>query len=427
MKKGMVACLLVALILVFSVPIRASGGGIHTVQPGQTLSSIARQYGVDVGALARANGIVNLNHIYVGQRLTIPKVSAVVPSGGYVVQPGDTLYSIARRYGVTVWAIAQANGIRDLGRIYVGQRLVIPGQTPAPTPAPSQAPVTATSGWRGQYYAGTTPSGGPIFVRNDAAINFRWGTGSPDPRLPHDQFSVAWTRTIAFQGGLYRFSVTADDGARVWINGRLIIDGWKVQPETTYTADVILTPGNHLVAVDYFDELGVAAIKFSFVRLGAAPPIVVTPAPGTPTPAPSTTPAPAPSATPTTPAQGQGWLGQYFDNRALAGSPVGVRLDPAIGFEWGTGSPMSGVPSENFSVRWTRTLSFDAGTYVFCAMVDDGVRIYVRNQLVVDAWHASNSVNYCNTVTLPGGDHPVVVEYYDGGGEALIYVWWERR
>ncbi len=426
MKKALVACLLVTLILVFALPIRASGDGIHIVRAGQTLYSISRMYGVDIWTLARLNGITNLNHIYVGQRLRLPTTTPVLPSGLYVVRAGDTLYSIARRYGVTVWAIAQANGIYDLGRIYVGQRLVIPGHTVVPTPSPvtpapvTPAPVTPAPAatWRGAYFAGTTPVGGPVFVRNDAAINFRWGTGSPDPRLPVDRFSVRWTRTIAFVGGLYRFTVRTDDGARVWIDGRLILDGWRVQPETTYTADVILTPGDHLVAVEYFEETGVAAIQFSFERLGPAPPIVVTPAPPTPTPVPSATPTPAPTTA---------WLGHYFDNPNLAGQPAATRMDPAISFDWGLQAPMTGLPRDYFSVRWTRTATFEQGTYVFCATSDDGVRIYVGGKLVVDAWHGSNSVTYCNELAMTAGTHPVIVEYYDAQAFALIRVWWERR
>jgi LysM repeat protein len=386
----------------------ASGSTIHVVQPGQTLFSIARWYGVDLWALARYNGILNPNYIYVGQRLAIPAAARPVPSGRiYVVKRGDTLTRIASIYGVSVWSIAEANGIYNLQMIYVGQRLVIPGTAPAPAPRPTATPKPSSSGaWKGEYFAGTTPSGGPRFVRYDSAINFHWGVAAPDPRLGVDEFSAHWTRSFLFKGGLYRFKVTVDDGARVWVDGNLILDAWQIQPETDYQVDVVLSPGYHIIAVDYFDAQAVATIQFSFSRLGPAPHA---------TPTPTATPAPT------------GWYGAYYNNPDLAGSPAATRVDPAIGFEWGTGTPIGGVAADHFSVRWTRTASFFDDNYAFCAMSDDGVRIYLDGHLVLDEWHASNSVAYCAEADVSGGNHKVTVEYYEDGGNALIYVWWERR
>ena len=101
--------------------------GVHIVRQGETLRSIANMYGMTVDAIARANGIVNANYIWVGQRLTIPGGGAA-PEGGqtYVVQPGDTLASIAVQFGTTAWAIANANNLPNVNIIYVGQTLRIP-------------------------------------------------------------------------------------------------------------------------------------------------------------------------------------------------------------------------------------------------------------------------------------------------------------
>jgi putative chitinase len=101
------------------------------VQRGDTLYSIARRYGTTVQAIALANKIANPSLIYVGQQLTIPGGSTTPPppppSGQvHIVQRGETLYSIARRYGTTHWAIAMANNLANPNVIYVGQRLVIP-------------------------------------------------------------------------------------------------------------------------------------------------------------------------------------------------------------------------------------------------------------------------------------------------------------
>jgi len=94
----------------------------HIVQQGETLWSIARLYGVTPQAIAQANGLVNPNLIYPGQRLLIPMPGAIV----HVVRAGETLSSIGRLYGVSPFAIAQANNLMNPDLIYVGQRLVIP-------------------------------------------------------------------------------------------------------------------------------------------------------------------------------------------------------------------------------------------------------------------------------------------------------------
>jgi|GEM_PF-367852 len=131
--------LLLAQLLLSAGPVRADT--IHIVRPGETLSSIARMYGVSVQAIINANGLSNPNLIYVGQRLRIP--GGGPPAGGsgcvvYTVKRGDTLAAIAWRYGVTVSAIVAANDLRNPNVIYIGQRLCIPAIAP---PQPCQPTV----------------------------------------------------------------------------------------------------------------------------------------------------------------------------------------------------------------------------------------------------------------------------------------------
>ncbi len=100
----------------------------HIVQRGEWVYSIARRYGVSPEAIIRANNLRPPNYIIVpGQRLIIPEDGGAPPPAGrvHVVKAGETLYSIAVRYGTTVEAIKRANGLRS-NIIYVGQRLIIP-------------------------------------------------------------------------------------------------------------------------------------------------------------------------------------------------------------------------------------------------------------------------------------------------------------
>jgi LysM repeat protein len=136
-----------------------STGFYYTVQRGDTLSRIAWRYGTTVQAIVQANGIVNPNLIFYGQRLWIPSSSGGwYGSTVYIVQRGDTLYAIARRYGTTYQRIAAANGLHYPYTIYVGQRLTIPGSgTPPP---PSQRVYIVQRGdtlWAIAIRYGTTP------------------------------------------------------------------------------------------------------------------------------------------------------------------------------------------------------------------------------------------------------------------------------
>ena len=128
-----------------AVPAVPQASGVyHTVVPGNTLSGLARWYGTTVQAIMQANGLHSTT-IFVGQVLFIPTGGGGGGGGGghhcsqtYVVRPGDTLSGIARWFGVSTSALAQANGISNPSRIYVGQRLCIPsGYFPPDPPRPS--------------------------------------------------------------------------------------------------------------------------------------------------------------------------------------------------------------------------------------------------------------------------------------------------
>lgn len=129
----------------------ASSDFYYVVQPGQTLSSIARAYGVTVWALVNANGISNPNRIYVGQALWIPAADSSMPgsipgcSTYHVVQRGDTLSGIAAWFGVNTWSLAAVNGIANANTIWVGMKLCIPSAYGNP------GPVTGTGYYTVRY------------------------------------------------------------------------------------------------------------------------------------------------------------------------------------------------------------------------------------------------------------------------------------
>ena len=128
----------------------------YVVQPGDTLSSIARSFNTTVSAIVSANNITNPNLIYAGQTLIIPTGGGgeppppppspqPPPSGDctYVVQQGDTLSRIAVGYNTTVANLAALNGISNPNLIYAGQVLKVPCDTGGPQPPPPPPPPTS--------------------------------------------------------------------------------------------------------------------------------------------------------------------------------------------------------------------------------------------------------------------------------------------
>lgn len=114
----------VEIISVSSAPIQAPATSTYTVQSGDTLSSIAAKFGTNYQALASLNGISNPNLIYVGQVLRV-NGSANAGSVYYTVRAGDNLSAIASRYGTSYQSIASLNGLTNPNLIYVGQTLKI--------------------------------------------------------------------------------------------------------------------------------------------------------------------------------------------------------------------------------------------------------------------------------------------------------------
>jgi LysM repeat protein len=143
-----------------AVPAAASDP-VVVVQPGDTLSAIALKYGVTIAQLRALNGIADPNRIYAGQRLQLTAPTATVttvstPTGGdlvHVVTRGQTLTGIARQYGSTIAAIVQANGIANPSFLRVGQRLTIPGVTAPPAAASAPVSIAALAAARGEIGA----------------------------------------------------------------------------------------------------------------------------------------------------------------------------------------------------------------------------------------------------------------------------------
>lgn len=120
-----------------------------------------------------------------------------------------------------------------------------------------------------------------------------------------------------------------------------------------------------------------------------------------------------------------GLYAEYFNGRSPQGEPVFDRCEPSpISYDWGAGGPGNGVGGDNFSVRWSGALWFEADTYRFLARVDDGVRLWVDGEQAIDAWRDQPPTNYSAEKILTAGLHQIEIEYYEAGGGAVAHVRW---
>ena len=225
------------------------------------------------------------------------------------------------------------------------------------------------------------------------------GLREPGSRSERGWFSASWDGSFKFAAGTYTFSATGDDGIRVYVDGTKVIDGWKDQSATTYTAPLTLTAGTHAVRVEYYDDTvdAVAEVSWQANSTGGG-------GGGT--------------------CSGQ-FEAKYFNNMTLTGTPVVDRCEAAINNDWGTGSPAPGVNADGFSASWDGSFTFIAGTYTFSATGDDGIRVYVDGTKVIDGWQDQSATTYTAPVTLTAGTHAVRVEYYDNTADAVAKVSWQ--
>jgi LysM repeat protein len=169
----------------------------HVARAGDTLWDIALRYGTTVPALAAANGLSNPSFIRVGQAIAIPQppapepaaalpapppppsASETVPAVLHVVQRGETLWAISARYGVSIAAIVQANGLADASFIRTGQSLTIP----APASSSAAAPPSA---------AGLPPDLAAMVAARSAARNLLLAAAAEFGVAPAFVLAVAW-------------------------------------------------------------------------------------------------------------------------------------------------------------------------------------------------------------------------------------------
>jgi hypothetical protein len=127
--------------------------------------------------------------------------------------------------------------------------------------------------WRAQYFNNMTLLGAAAIMRSDEAIDFDWGLGAPASGMPNDGFSARWSGQLSVEPGTYTFFAQADDGIRVYLDGRLLINEWHISNgEQVYSAQANVT-GSPKLVVEYFENTGQARVRLWWRQTGAETPI----------------------------------------------------------------------------------------------------------------------------------------------------------
>jgi hypothetical protein len=257
---------------------------------------------------------------------------------------------------------------------------------------PTLAQETNNS-WNARYWNNVSWGGDPVTQRIETmpAPDYGWGQGGPAPGIQSDFFSARWTASPNFQPGQYRFQLRTDDGARLWVNNQLVLD--ISETGIDFTADVdISTAGGVPIRLDFYEEKGNAGVHLSWERIGD----VATSGP---------------------------IRAEYFNNTTHAGQPVVVRYEgPGLFHDWGNGSPDPAINPDHFSARYTMGMNLAPGTYRFSVMSDDGVRLWVNNQVIIDRWYDADGTGSSVDIYLPGGSTNFLLDYYENVGNANLAV-----
>jgi hypothetical protein len=173
----------------------------------------------------------------------------------------------------------------------------------------------------------------------------------------------------------------------------LVIDSWRDGAVREVPGSLTVVRGNHRLKLEFYERRGSARVRLSWSE--------------------GTTSFPD-------------WKGEYFPNRRLEGAPALVRNDEEVDFDWERGAPASGLPDDDFSVRWTTRLLAEPGQYRLNVRADDGVRVFVEGVRVINQWTESSG-NTVHSVELGlRSRNDVVIEYFERGGSARIEFWYER-
>ena len=259
----------------------------------------------------------------------------------------------------------------------------------------------------------------PTLARADATVNIESTLEAlPDTTLV-ENFYVRWTGKIRVpREGNYTFTTESDDGSRLFIDGKQVVDNGGLHGAQEASGDVRLTPGDHDIKIEFFESGGDATMKAYWSGEGGNREII---------------PAKALFHREEGKADLQpGLWGEYFDAAGLIFPqppadrlPTTKRVDRTVNFEQTADNFGGTTLSENFFARWKGKIVVPRdGKYTFTTESDDGSRLLIDGKVVVNNGGVHGMQEASGEVELKAGEHDIVIEYFEIGGDAGMKASW---
>ncbi|WP_373525146.1 PA14 domain-containing protein [Nostoc sp.] len=259
-------------------------------------------------------------------------------------------------------------------------------------------------------------------TRTDATVNFDWGRSSPNPLITGaDTFSVRWTGFVeAKYSETYNFYTTSDDGVRLWVNGQQIINRFVNQSATEYSGSIRLVEGQKYdIRLEYYENQYDAVAKLAWSSNTQTKEFI---------------PQSQLYSAVNIASSGNGLKAEYYDNRDFTNLKL-TRTDATVNFNWGRSSPdpsptsPSRIGVDTFSVRWTGQVEAKySETYNFYTTTDDGVRLWVNDQQIINRFVNQSATEYSGSIRLVEGQkYDIRLEYYENQYDAVAKLAWSSN
>lgn len=269
--------------------------------------------------------------------------------------------------------------------------------------------VGSGTGLTGNYYPTAEFQGKPV-EQLDAQIN----DNPLPPGIPDQTWSARWFGTVqATHTGPFTFSTLTDDGVRLWVDGKLLIDDWNIHAAKENSATIPLERGKkYRIVMSYFQGFADASRQLMWTPPGEGKTLI---------PATQLYPDNTTNLDPGLIGSGQGLTVSYFDNPNLQGGALTLHNQPV-----NAQNTLPQVPENNWSARWSGQIqATHTGTFTLSTISDDGIRLWLGNKLLIDNWMVHSGTEDRAQVELVAGQkYPIYIEYFQGEATAECQLKW---